>query len=129
MLKVTAALLLVLWTSCYLNCSMEHSGVCADSLISSVETSDSCPLDEDNDAPDTCEDGEFILLSEEGVVAPETPVTDVDDRFDALTRALAALVLDEAFSPSSSPSLTDPAFSLSEQDCARASLPIRGPNV
>lgn len=129
MMKITSALLLLLWTSCYLNCSMEQFGVCADSLFSSVETSDPCPLDEDKDAPDTCEDSEFILLSQEGVVAPEAPVTEMSDRFDALARSLAALALDEATSPSSTPSFTDPAFSLSEQDCTRASRPIRGPNV
>jgi len=129
MMKITSALLLLLWTSCYLNCSMEQFGGCADSSFSSVETSDSCPDDENNDTPESCEDSEFILLSQAGKICPEAPVTEMSDRFDALARSLAALALDEATSPSSIPTFTDPVFSLSEQDCIRASRPIRGPNV
>jgi hypothetical protein len=129
MMKITSALLLLLWTSCYLNCSMEQFGVCADSLFSSVESSDSCPLEQGNDTPDACEDSEFVVLSQEGEISLEAPVQELNDRFDALARSLAALALDEATSASPKPFCTDPAFSLSEQDCTRASRPIRGPNV
>ena len=128
MMKITSALLLLLWTSCYLNCSMEQFGVCADSLFSSVESSDSCPLEQGNDAPDTCEDSEFVILSQESNAVSDTPVRDLSDEINFLAQLLARKNPVEESAPVN-PNFFDPEFSRSEQDCIRDSRPIRGPSV
>lgn len=126
-MKFVSILALLLWTSCYLNCSLEQFGICAESIFSS-STVDHCPHDDRNDAPLTCADSEHVLLSQQTVSFPAMPVKDLTYQLDFLVRLLAQQALDDSIA-SSSLCFSDPEFSPSEQDCTRVSRPIRGPNV
>ena len=107
---------------------MEQFGVWADSLFCSVEISDSCPVDEGNDTPESCEDDKFILLSQEGNAISEMPIRDLNDEINFLAQHLTLRTSTEV-SASVESIPFDPEFFRSEQDCSRDSRPIRGPSV
>lgn len=126
-MKLVSTLALLLWMSCYLNCSFEQIGLCAESSFAS-STMDQCPHDGEDNAPKTCADSEHVLLTQQTVTCPALPAQDLTDPLDLLSRLLAQQAMADCIA--SGPVISsNPEVSLSEQDCTRVSRPIRGPNV